>query len=559
MKTERINQLLAEPREQQWLEFKDSYYEPHVLGEYLSALANSACLAGRDQGYLMFGVEDATHQIVGTTFRPGMKKVKQQPLEFWLNQLLQPKVGLDIEAGEIDGKTVVLFAVGAAKGQPVRFNGVAYVRIDSCKTQLRNHPELERRIWTRGAPDWSAQTPAGATLEHLDPIALTKARDEYKQKNRHAAFQGEIDSWDELTFLSKARLAIEGRLTNAAVLLLGKPESLHLIQPAVARMTWVLRGADGLEVDYAHFDPPFLLNVDRLFAKVRNLTIREMPDGTLFPVEISQYDPWVMREALHNCIAHQDYRLCSRITVVETPDSLLFVNAGTFLPGSVEAVLRQDAPQRYYPNRLLTEAMVNLNMIDTIGSGIRRMFVTQKRRFLPMPDYDLSQPEEVRMRLAGRVLDENYTKLLVRQTDLTLDEAILLDKVQKGVCIGKDEHASLKRAGLVEGRYPNLLVSAQVAAATGKKADYIRRRGQDDAHYERLVLDFLKEFGSGTREELDDLLMDKLPDVLSEDQKRRRIGNLLSVRMRRRGGLVENQGSRSQPRWVLTAKGRKNT
>jgi len=219
-------------------------------------------------------------------------------------------------------------------------------------------------------------------------------------------------------------------------------------------------------------------------------------------------------------------------------------------------VLAEDAPQHYYPNRLLTEAMVNLNMIDTIGSGIKRMFVTQKRRFLPMPDYDLSRTDEVRVGLAGRVLDENYTKLLIRQADLTLEQAILLDKVQKGLRIAKDAHALLKEAGVVEGRYPNLYVSAHVAAATGEKADYIRKRGQDDAHYERLVLDYLREFGSATRKEIDHLLMDKLPGVLSDDQKRRRIGNLLSLRMRSRGGLIENRGTRFCPQWGLTAKGK---
>ena len=83
--------------------------------------------------------------------------------------------------------------------------------------------------------------------------------------------------------------------------------------------------------------------------------------------------------------------------IVEKPGSLLFVNAGRFIPGSVESVLNQDAPQQHYLNRLLTEAMVNLNMIDTIGSGIKRMFTTQKSRYMPMPDFDLSNPHEIRV------------------------------------------------------------------------------------------------------------------------------------------------------------------
>jgi len=270
--------------------------------------------------------------------------------------------------------------------------------------------------------------------------------------------------------------------------------------------------------------------------------------ATLFPVEISQYDPWVMREALHNCIAHQDYQLCSRVTVVETPDSLLFVNAGTFLPGSVEAVLAQDAPQRYYPNRLLTEAMVNLNMIDTVGSGIKRMFVTQKRRFLPMPDYDLSQPDEVRVRLPGRVLDENYTKLLVRQTDLPLDRTILLDKVQKGVRISKDGHALLKKAGLVEGRYPNPFVSAHVADVTDARVDYTKHRVFDKKYYRDLVLEFLSQHGEAAPEELQRLLIDKFSDMLSDKQRRNKVRNILQELVREK--RICNVGGRGRgARW----------
>ena len=247
-------------------------------------------------------------------------------------------------------------------------------------------------------------------------------------------------------FFNKAKLTVRGALTHAALLLLGREESSSLLAPAVAHISWILKNERNEELDYEHFGPPLLLNVNKVLARIRNLTVRELPDGTLFPVELTQYDPWVIREALHNCIAHQDYGLRGRVQVVETPHALLLTNVGGFLPGRVEAVIDQDAPLEIYRNPYLAEAMVSLNMIDTQGGGIKRMFQAQRRRFFPLPDYDLSQPDRVMVTLRGRILDVRYTRLLMAQGELDLGTIMLLDKVQKGQRIDADEAKRLKVA-----------------------------------------------------------------------------------------------------------------
>ncbi len=336
-------------------------------------------------------------------------------------------------------------------------------------------------------------------------------------------------------------------MTNTALLLLGHPESTTLIAPAVTRITWLLKNERNEELDYQHFGPPLLLNVDAVLACVRNLTVRELPEGTLFPVELTQYDPWVIREALHNCIAHQDYGLRGRIQVVETPGALLLTNVGGFLPGSVEAVIEQDAPLEIYRNPFLAEAMVNLNMIDTQGGGIKRMFQKQRQRFFPMPDYDLSEPERVKLTLRGRVLDERYTRMLMARTDLDLGLIILLDKVQKRQRISTDDSKRLKAASLVEGRYPNLLVAGRVAAAVGEKARHIRDRGLDGQYYEDMVVALVREHQPVTRADIR-LLLDKLPEVLTPEQKLNRIHNLL--RKLAETGLIVDRGSRRWPKWI---------
>ena len=540
-----IDRLRAMPTETVWLEFKRNYHEPELIGQYLSALANSACLGGRSSGYLVFGIDDQTHEVVGTEFDPYTTKARgNQDLLPWLGASLQPNTGFTVYLPHPDGR-VVVFEVGPARDQPVSFRQTAYVRVGASKTELSRHPEKARAIWTRGN-DWSAAVCRQATLDDLDPQALVRAREQFVVK--HPAQATEAMEWDTTTFLNKARVLKQGAVTNTALLLLGRPESSVLLAPAVARIYWVLKDARNRELDYDHIGPPFLLAGDRLLERVRNLTVRALPSGTLFPREISQYDRWVLREAVHNCIAHQDYALRGRIVAVEFPDRVLLTNVGDFLPGDVETVIRQDAPQAIYRNPFLADAMVELNLIDTQGGGIKRMFETQRKRSFPLPDYDLTDTSRVAVTIHGRILDEHYTRLLMEGLDLDLDLVMLLDRLQKGMRIDHEGHRRLKRFGLVEGRYPNPTVAGPVARATGSAGRHIRERGFDKRYYVDLVLALVREHGPVDRKEIDQALVSKLPDRLTDIQKRSRITNLLQDL--RRSGKIVNQGTRSQPAWM---------
>ncbi|MBI4728003.1 MAG: putative DNA binding domain-containing protein [Acidobacteria bacterium] len=542
-----IDRLRALPAETEWFEFKRNRFESQQLDEYLSALANSACLANQPRGYLVFGIDDATHAVVGTRFDPySTKGVGNQGLLPWLAAGLRPNTGFEVHLVVHPDGRVVVFEIGPANGEPVSFHGTPYVRVGSSKMELRSHPEKARALWTRGS-DWSAEVCATASLTDLDPDAVAKAREQFVVK--HPGQAEVVADWDDQAFLNKARVLKQGAVTNTALLVLGRPESATLLSPAVAKISWILKDADNRELDYEHFGPPFLLAGDRLLRRIRNLIVRALPSGTLFPQEITQYDPWVIREALHNAIAHQDYRRHGRILVVEFPDRVLVTNVGDFLPGDIETVIRQDAPQALYRNPFLADAMVELNLIDTQGGGVKRMFETQRRRSFPMPDYDLGKPHEVAVSLTGRILDERYTRLLMERADLGLGQVMLLDRVQKGQSIGREEHRRLKAAGLVEGRYPNLIVAGPVAKATGDAGRHIRERGFDKQYYLDLTLALVREHGPVTRKDVDQLLVPKLPDRLTEQQKLRKVNNLLQEL--RRAGRIENRGRRAKPEWVL--------
>lgn len=548
-----VERLRGMSGEREWFEFKRKRYEPRELGEYLSALSNSAAWKREPGGYLIFGVDNETHEVVGTSFDPYTTKGKgNQDLLIWLNTQLKWSPGFDVHIVDHPEGRLVVFSVRPAAGQPVYFGDKAFIRVGSSKTDLRQHPAALRAIVT-AEMDWSAQICERATLDDLDPDAIAAARERFKEKFPRKS--EDVDGWSDTKFLNKIKMTISGKVTNTALILLGKEESSSLLSPAVARISWFLRDDRNNPLDYEHFDPPLLMKVNRVIGKIRNLTLRVLPSGTLFPKEFSQYDLWVLREALHNCIAHQDYDLRGRIVVVEKPDNVLLVNEGEFLPGNVEDVVRQDAPQRVYRNPHLAAAMVNIGMIETQGGGIRKMYVLQAKRFFPLPDYDLSKPAEVSVTLRGAILDESYCRLLMRRTDLDLEEVILLDKIQKKVRISKEDHNKLKKEGLVEGRYPNLFISADLAKATGMAGRHIRERGFDKQYYLDLIMQLVREHGPVSRKDVDDAVLSKLPENLTTEQKKRKVQYLLQ-RLRIAGDIV-NLGSRTAPSWGLAEKGEK--
>lgn len=539
--------LLSMSSETECLEFKKAENNIHFddIGEYFSAISNEANLKQKDFGWLILGVDDK-HNMVGTNYRKEGQSLNN--LKFEIAQHTTMRVTIE-EIYELDmsGKRVIMLSIPAApEGIPIAWKGHWYGRDHESLVPL-NIGELEQ-IRRQAKKDWSAQICPDATIDALDKEAIQKARNQFKIKNPNLA--EEVNKWNDGVFLNKAKVTIDGKITRTAIVLLGKPESTHYFSPAQAQITWILKDERNIEKDYEHFYPPFILNTDVALWKIRNLKYRYLPDGTLFPMEVLQYDSYVIREALHNCIAHQDYERNSRIIMVEMPDELIFVNAGSFLPGSVEAVIEQDAPQKYYRNHFLTQAMVSLNMIDTIGGGIKKMFITQKDRYFPLPTYILENPNEVKVKIAGRVIDERFTKLLIRKPDLELNDVMILDKIQKGIKVDRKEYLKLKKQGLSEGRYPNVRVVSKVASLMGEKATYIKNRAFDDEHYKKMILSFIQEYGSATRKEINELLLDKLSDVLTVEQKMDKIGNLLYV-MSKKEQCLKNIGTTRIPKWVI--------
>ena len=544
--TELLHRLLA-GWENEVVEFKEAarQFSADKTGEYVSALSNEANLRGLASGWLVFGVSNS-RQIVGTTHL--VDGQQRQSLKHHVHQSIDQGLTIrEVYEVTIDGRRVVLLEVPAApRGIPISWKGDYRARAGESLVPLSLDKLDEIRRQTIGA-DWTAVVVPEATLGHLDPAAIARARQGFAERYSPRIPASDIAAWDDATFLSKARLTRDGAITRAALLLLGADTSTHLLTPHPAQMTWKLVGEQRA---YEHFRLPFLLNTTELAKRIRNVKLRLLPPDELIFREISKYDERSLLEALYNCIAHQDYTRNSRIIVTEHADRVEFQSTGEFFDGAPDDYALDERTPSRYRNPFLVEAMTELNLIDQMGYGIHRMVQDQVRRFLPLPDYDLTPSDVVKLAIPGAVIDESYSQLLMVRTDLPLEDVLALDRVQKGLPISTATAARLRKDKLIEGRKPQLRVSGVVADATGNLIDYVRTRPQTDAHYASLIRDLLERAGSATREDINALLIPLLPGVLTADQKLNKVSNLLS-RLRREGS-IRNTGSRTRPRWELT-------
>lgn len=142
-----LQELRTFPAETEWVEFKLNKHAPEEIGEYISALSNSAALLNKTNGYLVWGIDNETHNIVGTSFKPNLEKKGNEELENWLLRLLSPKIDFNFNSFEVAGKSIVMLEIKAACRHPVQFNGTEYIRVGSYKKKLKEFPEKERELW----------------------------------------------------------------------------------------------------------------------------------------------------------------------------------------------------------------------------------------------------------------------------------------------------------------------------------------------------------------------------------------------------------------------------
>lgn len=538
-----IFQSLISHKESEVVEFKkaENNFDFDDLGKYFSALSNEANLRGLDFAWLIFGYDEKKHEIVGTSYKNGESALNNLKHDF-AQHTTDGQTFREIVPIEVDGKRILMFKIPASPRNIVmKWKGIAFGR-DGESLKPLNQSKMDEIRHQTPEPDWSAELVPNATIDDLDEVAIAKARKMFKKVHSRIPAE-EVNRWSTEEFLSKCELMVDGKLTRAAIILLGKMFSDSKLRPAVAEVTWTLRDEKQDVVDYEHFSVPFILTVDEILAKIHNLTLREMPGGTLFPDTMKQYDDYTIREALHNCIAHQDYTLRQRINFVENPGFLYYANGGSFIPGTLENALATNGPQRFFRNACLCKAMVHFNMIDTVSRGIKKMFTEQMERRFPMPDYEIdNEKKEVAVRIYGNAINERYTKLLKDNDTLTLHDCISLDAIQKGHRIDEEIAQDLMKRGLIEGEAPNYTISLGVAKASKQLPSYTRVRGLERDKLKQMILQYIQNAGSdgAKRDAILEYLQGTLPSRNTYEQNETLIYHLLSEL--RKAGLIEANG-----------------
>ena len=550
----RLFEILAEllqNSENEIIEFKEAKndFDFRKLGQYFSALSNEANLKEKNNSWLIFGVND-NKKIVGTQYRRSrvsLDRLKEEMARKTINNITF------VEIYEIvyEGKRVIMFEIPATpKGIPMSFEGHYYGRNGESLSAL-NLEELERiRRGELISQDWTAVIVPDASIDDLDTEALNLAKIRFQEKHSRASFSQQIENWSDRQFLDKAKLTIGGKITRATLLLLGNETSVYKLSPHLAQITWKL---DTQEKTYEHFHPPFFLNTTAVYKKIRNIKQKLFPKNQLLATEVMKYDNRVILEALHNCLAHQDYTQNARIIVTEKIDRVIFENAGGFFEGSAEEYFTGEKTPKKYRNPWLANAMVELGMIDTMGYGIYTMTMEQKKRYFPLPDYTKSSPNNVILEIFGHTIDENYSLLLLEKKELDIDTVILLDRVQKRLFISDISAMKLRKDGLIEGRKPNYIISANIAEVVDKKADYIKNRGLSDSHYKSLIIDYLKRFKKARKQDIVNLILDKLPEILDAKQKQNKIKNILYA-MSKKDKTIELMGTSQAGYWIIKEK-----
>ena len=507
------------------------------LASYISALANM------DGGCIVIGVQDGTLAVTG------IQEFADYTADNVVHRVLGktpglPSMGLRVQELRASDTGAVVWLVHVPRHAPrelVLAHDQAWQRDGDSLVELREDRRRAILLEPLAGEDWSAVLVPQATLEDLDVAAIAKAREKYAERHQREPWADQIPHWSAEKLLDKIGLTLHGRITRACMLLLGHPESASaFLSPHPAEITWKVAAERVAE----HFHPPFLLTTTDVALRIRNPNIKLFPANELLAVTLPRYDTnKVLLEGLHNCLAHQDYAQCGRIVVEESAGLVRMINLGGFFDGQPEDYASGTRTPGRYRNDRLAKAMAEVGMIDKVGFGIHDMVQAQRRRFLPLPDYEGSSLLRTVFNIYGQEIDENYSHWLMERTDLPIEHVLWLDRLQKKLRLDAAQVAELRRAGLIEGRSPKLHISAQMAVATEQEVAYLNHKGLDSKHYKGLVLGLLA-LGPQPRAKINAMLLPKLPAAIALSSQKTFIKNLLQDMVREQ--LIENAGGATQ-------------
>lgn len=383
-----VHELAALPRETEWLEFKRHKAEPQEIGEYISALANSAGLERRARAYVIWGVEDSSHAIVGTTFDPHACRVGNEELENWLLRQLSPKIGFRFHRVSVDGLPLVVLEIDSAFRHPVQFAGREYIRIGSYKKLLKDFAERERELWRT----------LDATPFELMAAAENLPADEVVQLLDYAAYFDllgrplPVGRDPILDALANERLIerVDGGRWNivnlGAILFAKRLTNFGRLQRKAVRVI-AYRGAGRIDTVREHEETRgYAAAFEDLIAQINGLLPRNEVIGQALRKSVPVYPELAIRELVANAIIHQDFGVAGAGPMVEIfGDRMEITNPGKPL---IDPQRLLDHPPRSR-NESLASAMRRIGVCEERGSGVDKVVFETEFYQLPAPDFEI--------------------------------------------------------------------------------------------------------------------------------------------------------------------------
>lgn len=385
-----LRELCRLPNETEWVEFKRNNAEPEMIGEYISALSNSAALVGKQAAYVVWGVDDVTHEVVGTEFKPFLARHKKQELESWLLQKTVPKIDFCFyELLVSDEFPVVILEIQAATHTPVQFDGTEFIRVGSYKKKLNEFKEKERALW-RIFDKTPFEFQAAAenvkvedVLKLLDYPAYFDLTDQSLPEGR----EGILSALEAERFIAKSSNGLWSISNLGAILFAKKLQDFRHLSRKAVRLILYKNNNRVETIRELEGNKGYALGFEGLIDYIKTLLPSNEEIGKVFRKEVPMYPELAIRELVANAIIHQDFSLTGTGPMIElfatrmevTNPGLPLVDTSRFL----------DSPPQSR-NEALASFMRRINICEERGTGVDKVVSETEFYQLPAPVFEVT-------------------------------------------------------------------------------------------------------------------------------------------------------------------------
>lgn len=400
-----VNEIIKLPNETEWIEFKHNNEDPQMIGEYISALSNSAALNGKTNGYIIWGVDDNTHEILGTTFTPSSAKKGGEALENWILRLLEPKIDFKFYEVEIDEKSIILLEIAPAYRHPVTFSGTEYIRLGSHKKKLKELAEKERELWRifdkvpfekQIAVD---NIDASELLGYLEYTKYFDLLNIPLPENRNAILEALISD-NMVNKLDNAKYAI----TNLGAILFAKDLSkFNNLKRKAIRVIQYKDNTKFQTIKEIVGNKGYAVGFEGLIEYINNMLPSNEVIKQAFRENKTMYPELSIREIVANAIIHQDFFATGSSVMIEIfANRFEVTNPGTPL---VDTERFLDSPPKSR-NEAIASFMRRIGICEERGSGVDKIVIQTELYQLPAPIFETNGDHTVAILFAHKELKD---------------------------------------------------------------------------------------------------------------------------------------------------------